>query len=70
MKIQTEAVAQKMRNLVLLSFAGLTILLPTVEGIFFGPIAVGAVIGALAVTKGFILGGLLSRRRSRTQYYR
>jgi len=59
-----------MKSLVLFSFLAITILLPVVEGIFLGPIAVGAVIGALAVKKGFILGSLLSRRRSHTQYYR
>merc|ERR1711862_639772 len=41
-----------------------------VEAIFLGPIAVGAVIGALAVGKGFLLGSLLSRKRSQTQSYR
>merc|ERR1712002_411623 len=38
--------------------------------IFLGPIAVGAVIGALAVGKGFILGSLLSQKRTRRQSYR
>ena len=50
--------------------AGLAILQPAVEAIFLGPIAVGAVIGALAVGKGFLLGSLLSRKRSRKQSYR
>ena len=59
-----------MKNFVLLSIVGLALLLPAVEAIFFGPIAVGAVIGALAVGKGFLLGSLLSRRRSRRQSYR
>merc|ERR1719233_980581 len=59
-----------MKNLAFLSLVGLAILLPAVEAIFLGPIAVGAVIGALAVKKGFILGSLLSRRRTRTQSYR
>merc|ERR1712098_547816 len=43
---------------------------PMVEAIFLGPIAVGAVIGALAVGKGFILGSLLSQKRTRRQSYR
>merc|ERR1719435_318843 len=59
-----------MKNFVILSLASLVLLLPAVEAIFLGPIAVGAVIGALAVKKGFILGSLLSRRRTRTQSYR
>merc|ERR1719233_1282845 len=59
-----------MKNLAFISLVGLAILLPAVEAIFLGPIAVGAVIGALAVKKGFILGSLLSRRRTRTQSYR
>ena len=50
--------------------AGLVIIQPVVEAIFLGPIAVGAVIGALAVGKGFLLGSLLSRKRSQTQSYR
>ena len=50
--------------------AGLALLQPAVEAIFLGPIAVGAVIGALAVGKGFLLGSLLSRKRSRKQSYR
>jgi len=58
-----------MRNLLLACLAGLVIIQPVVEAIFLGPIAVGAVIGALAVGKGFLLGGLLSRQRSRTQSY-
>eukprot|EP00092_Neocalanus_flemingeri_P036142 GFUD01039353.1.p1 GENE.GFUD01039353.1~~GFUD01039353.1.p1 ORF type:complete len:265 (-),score=80.74 GFUD01039353.1:314-1108(-) len=59
-----------MKNIALLSIAGLALLQPAVEAIFFGPIAVGAVLGALAVGKGFILGSLLSSRRSRRQSYR
>merc|ERR1712215_504314 len=35
-----------------------------------GPVAVGAVIRALAVGKGFILGAILSQKRSRTQTYK
>merc|ERR1739838_625439 len=60
----------KMKNFALLSIVGLALLQPVVEAIFLGPIAVGAVIGALAVGKGFILGSLLSSRRSRKQSYR
>merc|ERR1719435_541563 len=59
-----------MKNFVILSLASLVLLQSAVEAIFLGPIAVGAVIGALAVKKGFILGSLLSRRRTRTQSYR
>ena len=59
-----------MKNFALLSIVGLALLLPVVEAMFLGPIAVGAVIGALAVGKGLILGSILSRRRSRKQSYR
>jgi len=59
-----------MKSLLLGCLAGLAILQPAVEAIFLGPIAVGAVIGALAVGKGFLLGSLLSRKRSRKQSYR
>merc|ERR1719435_492837 len=59
-----------MKNFVILSLASLVLLQSAVEAIFLGPIAVGAVIGALAVKKGFILGSLLSQRRTRTQNYR
>ena len=60
-----------MKNLALLSIVGLAVLQPLmVDAFFFGPIAVGAVIGAIAVGKGLFLGSLLSQRRSRTQNYR
>jgi len=59
-----------MKNFVILSLVSLVLLQSTVEAIFLGPIAVGAVIGALAVKKGFILGSLLSQRRTRRQSYR
>merc|ERR1711931_586566 len=59
-----------MKNFVILSLASLVLLQSAVEAIFLGPIAVGAVIGALAVKKGFILGSLLSQGRTRTQNYR
>merc|ERR1719357_2339400 len=58
-----------MKNFVILSLASLVFLQSAVEAIFLGPIAVGAVIGALAVKKGFFLGSLLSQRRTRTQNY-
>ena len=60
----------QMKNIALLSILGLALLQPAVEAFFLGPIAVGAIIGALAVGKGFILGSILSRRRSRKQSYR
>merc|ERR1712172_359111 len=60
----------KMKNIALLSILGLALLQPAVEAIFLGPIAVGAVIGAFAVGKGFLLGSVLSQRRSRKQSYR
>ena len=59
-----------MKNFVILSIASLVFLQSAVEAIFLGPIAVGAVIGALAVKKGFLLGSLLSQRRTRRQNYR
>merc|ERR1719153_1292374 len=59
-----------MKNFVILSLASLVFLQSAVEALFLGPIAVGAVIGALAVKKGFFLGSLLSQRRTRTQNYR
>merc|ERR1719230_2020837 len=59
-----------MKNLALLSLVCLALFQPVVEAIFLGPIAVGAVIGALAVGKGFILGSLLSQKRTRRQSYR
>merc|ERR1711915_327447 len=62
-------VGAAMKNLFLFSIFCLAFFQP-VFGIFLGPVAVGAVLGALAVGKGFILGSLLSRRRTRTQSYR
>ena len=59
-----------MKNIALLSILGMALLQPAVEAFFLGPIAVGAVIGALAVGKGFLLGSVLSQRRSRKQSYR
>merc|ERR1712098_578029 len=41
-----------------------TLLQPAVEAIFLGPIAVGVALGAIAVTKGLILGSILSRSRT------
>jgi len=60
----------KMKNCALISILGLALLQPVVQSIFLGPVAVGAVIGALAVGKGLFLGSILSQRRSRTQTYR
>merc|ERR1712029_410413 len=40
------------------------LLQPAVEAIFLGPIAVGVALGAIAVTKGLILGSILSRSRT------
>ena len=62
--------SNQMKNIFLLSIVGLALLLPAVEAFFLGPIAVGAIIGAIAVGKGFILGSILSQRRSRKQTYR
>merc|ERR1711862_900779 len=42
----------------------LAVLQPSVEAIFLGPIAVGVALGAIAVTKGLILGSILSRGRT------
>merc|ERR1711915_732226 len=41
-----------------------TLLQPAFEAIFLGPIAVGVALGAIAVTKGLILGSILSRSRT------
>merc|ERR1712013_778797 len=56
-----------MKNLVILSLASLIFLQSAVEALFLPPIAVGAIIGALAVKKGIIIGSLLSQGRTRTQ---
>ena len=37
---------------------------PAIEAFFLGPIAVGVGLGALAVTKGLILGSILGRSRT------
>jgi len=60
----------KMKNCALISILGLALLQPVVQSIFLGPVAVGAVIGALAVGKGFILGAILSQKRSHKQSYK
>ena len=62
--------SKAMKNFIILSLASLVFLQSAVEALFLGPIAVGAVIGALAVKKGFFLGSLLSQRRTRRQNYR
>merc|ERR1739838_682759 len=59
-----------MKNFVLLSIVGLALLQPMVEAIFLGPVAVGVVLGALAVGKGLILGSILSQSRTQKQSYR
>ena len=59
-----------MKNIAILSIVGLALIQPAVEAIFLGPIAVAAVLGALAVGKGFLLGAILSQRRSQTQSHR
>merc|ERR1711915_1099224 len=41
-----------------------TLLQPAFEAIFLGPIAAGVALGAIAVTKGLILGSILSRSRT------
>ena len=56
-----------MKNLVILSLVSLIFLQSAVEALFLPPIAVGAIIGALAVKKGIIIGSLLSQGRTRTQ---
>merc|ERR1712183_135557 len=60
----------KMKNSALLSILGLALLQPVVQSIFLGPVAVGAVIGALAVGKGLFLGAILSQRRSHKRSYK
>merc|ERR1712224_872581 len=56
-----------MKNFVILSLVSLIFLQSAVEAIFLPPIAVGAILGALAVKKGIIIGSLLSQGRTRTQ---
>merc|ERR1712177_111587 len=56
-----------MKNLVILSLVSLIFLQLAVEALFLPPLAVGAIIGALAVKKGIIIGSLLSQGRTRTQ---
>jgi len=59
-----------MKQLPLGCLLGLCVLLPSVQGFFLGPVAVGAALGALAVKKGIIIGALLSSKRTRRQGYR
>merc|ERR1719187_697088 len=59
-----------MKNCALISILGIALLQPVVQSIFLGPVAVGAVIGALAVGKGLFLGAILSQRRSHKQSYK
>merc|ERR1712115_56108 len=56
-----------MGDFVILSLVSLVFLQSAVEAIFLPPIAVGAIIGALAVKEGIIIGSLLSQGRTRTQ---
>merc|ERR1712177_128189 len=56
-----------MKNLVILSLVSLIFLQLAVEAIFLPPILSTAIIGALAVKKGIIIGSLLSQGRTRTQ---
>ena len=59
-----------MKKIAILSIVGLALMQQAVEAFFLGPIAVGAVLGALAVGRGFLLGSILSQRRSQTQSHR
>ena len=45
----------------------IAVLGPAVEAFFLGPIAVGVGLGALAVTKGLILGSILGSSRTNTR---
>merc|ERR1719206_1706760 len=56
-----------MKNFVILSLVSLIFLHSAVEAIFLPPILSTAIIGALAVKKGIIIGYLLSQGRTRTQ---
>ena len=56
-----------MKNFVIFSLVSLIFLQSAVEALFLPPIAVGAILGALAVKKGIIIGSLLSQGRTRTQ---
>merc|ERR1712115_86710 len=56
-----------MGDFVILSLVSLVFLQSAVEAIFLPPILSTAIIGALAVKKGIIIGSLLSQGRTRTQ---
>ena len=53
-----------MRHWVFLCVVLLAALGPAVEAFFLGPVAVGVGLGALAVTKGLILGSILGESRT------
>ena len=55
-----------MKHLLLLTVLGLC-LLQQAAAFFLGPVAVGAALGALFITKGLIIGAALSSRRTRQQ---
>jgi len=59
-----------MKHLILATIVGLTIILPAVQGLFFGPVAVGLGLGLVALKAGVFLGAALSGGRSRRSYYR
>merc|ERR1712059_52937 len=59
-----------MKNFLLTVIVGLSLTLPLVEGLFFGPVAIGLGLGLLAVKTGFFLGAALSGGRSRRSYRR
>merc|ERR1712107_343190 len=61
---QTRHQHHTMKQAFLTAVVLLAILQPAVEALFLGPIAVGVAIGAIAVTKGLILGSILSRGRT------
>ena len=53
-----------MKHSLVLCVVLLAALGPAIEAFFLGPIAVGVGLGALAVTKGLILGSILGRSRT------
>ena len=53
-----------MKHSLFLSVVLIAALGPAIEAFFLGPVAIGVGLGALAVTKGLILGSILGRSRT------
>ena len=61
----TSYLETRMKHLLISVILSLALIQPLVESVFIAPLAVGAAIGAVALAKGLIVGGLLARGRSR-----